>query len=70
MNEFIVANFDLTCDESSCEVTFTSLKDAKSHYADVHNNPDGYIRCCNQRFKFHLNAREHIKWHLNPTIFQ
>lgn len=70
--EFMLSNFDMKCDIEQCDIneTFISLKDAKTHYADHHNIHDGYIKCCNTKFKFQLAAKEHIEWHINPTVFQ
>lgn len=59
---------DLTCD--SCEATFQSLMDAKSHYRKVHKNPHGYIKCCKRRLKTRGHLIEHIQWHMNPDIFK
>lgn len=60
---------DASCDMCS-EKAFTSLNAVKRHYLDAHNEKDGYIKCCKEKFKrIHL-IRDHMEWHKNPNIFR
>lgn len=60
--------FDMNCE--LCETVFNSLEDAISHYAINHNNPRGYIRCCQLKFASKGLLNWHIVWHLNPEVFK
>lgn len=60
--------FDMNCE--LCESIFNSLDDAITHYATNHNNPRGYVRCCQLKFASKGLLNWHIVWHLNPEVFK
>lgn len=54
--------FDMLCD--LCPKSFHSFDEAKTHYAIVHNNRRGYIKCCNLKFFYRCNILKHLYFHL------
>lgn len=58
--------FNMNCDE--CAEVFTSLQHAKLHYLEEHGNIDGYIQCCNVKFKTQKQVNDHLQYHLDPDI--
>lgn len=67
-SRFIAENFDMTCD--LCDTKFTLFTEARKHYRDVHNDKNGYIKCCNVKMKELWMVNEHINSHLNPDAFR
>lgn len=63
----IEKHFDHTCD--FCSVEIKSLDRAAKHYRSEHNM-DGYLKCCGYKFKVSTLVSDHIRWHLNPKIFE
>ncbi|KAG5682418.1 hypothetical protein PVAND_011771 [Polypedilum vanderplanki] len=47
-----------------CESSFDSLRDAKNHYKHVHNI-EGYIMCCQRKFKQKCRLLEHVNTHFS-----
>lgn len=41
--------FDMRCE--ICKSELSSLQHAKLHYLDEHDISDGYIRCCEMKFR-------------------
>lgn len=71
MQKLFVENkyrFDLTCD--NCSASFESLDDAREHYSTEHNNPKGYLKCCNIRLEYPFKVYHHILKHVNPEKFK
>lgn len=64
----IAEHFNRTCD--LCPVELKSLKRAISHYRTEHNIDQGYLSCCGRRFKKLTLVEDHVRWHLNPNVFQ
>lgn len=60
--------FNLKCDH--CSFKFSSLNDARSHYATIHENQKGYIRCCNAKLKYRSEIISHLEVHLNPQEYK
>lgn len=60
--------FNMKCDV--CKNVFESLEEALTHYNQMHDDQNGYIKCCNLQFKDVSLARDHLKWHMNPDIFK
>ncbi|XP_055317612.1 zinc finger protein 665-like isoform X2 [Sitodiplosis mosellana] len=60
--------FDMTCD--ACPKMFDSLDEARSHYASDHNNPRGYIKCCNVKLIYRCKVVKHLYRHLDPDKFK
>lgn len=70
IEEIMRTKFDMKCELKPCEEVFESLHDAKQHYLNVHKISNGWIKCCNNKFKFNKETNDHIAWHINPTVFQ
>ncbi|XP_031629988.1 zinc finger protein 43-like [Contarinia nasturtii] len=60
--------FDMNCD--FCETKFETLDDARQHYAKVHKNPKGYIKCCNIKLIYPCKVVQHLQRHLEPLKFK
>lgn len=61
--------FIMTCDE--CSTVFESLEEARTHYAKMHNNSKGYIKCCNAKFSYRCEVERHIhQRHMEPKRFK
>lgn len=54
----------MSCD--SCKKTFNSWNEARKHYANEHNNPKGYIKCCGIKLFYRCQVVQHLHRHLNP----
>lgn len=59
--------FEMNCDV--CKIELTSLQHAKLHYLE-HGIPDGYIKCCDMKFKQIKDVNDHILYHIDPHIFR
>lgn len=62
--------FDMTCDVRNCAAVFSSLAYARRHYNKVHNNPNGFVKCCEIRLRTSYDVKDHIAWHKNPGCFK
>lgn len=60
--------FDMSCD--ACPKSFDTLDEARSHYAADHNNPRGYIKCCNVKLIYRCKVVKHLYRHLDPGKFR
>lgn len=60
--------FDMTCD--NCPASFESLNDARTHYANEHNNSKGYIKCCQNKLTYRCEVVKHLYRHLEPNKFK
>lgn len=58
--------FNMSCDY--CSFKFSSLDEARSHYATVHDNTKGYIRCCNSKLRYRSGIISHLELHSNPQV--
>lgn len=65
---YMMENFDMGCDE--CDTKLTSFTEARTHYRDAHNIDNGYIKCCERKFRQFSFAVDHINWHMDPATFQ
>lgn len=68
IREMIEQHFDHSCDY--CTMEMKTLKQAVEHYNTDHNIADGYLKCCDMKFKFKSQVEYHIQWHLDPDIFK
>lgn len=67
-NEFLAEHKNLlkmNCE--SCPIIFKTLHEARTHYAKIHKNPNGYIQCCNSKLYYPHHVIAHIKKHLEPA---
>lgn len=64
LQEFVSSNFNMACD--ICETIFDSLTHAKSHYLNDHDEPKGYLKCCDIKLRSLREVEEHVDWHKNP----
>lgn len=60
--------FDMQCE--ICKVELSSLQHAKLHYLEEHSIPDGYLICCDMKFRELKNINDHLLFHSNPNIFK
>lgn len=60
--------FDMSCD--ACPTSFDTLDEARNHYAVDHNNPRGYIKCCNVKLIYRCKVVKHLSRHLEPDRFR
>lgn len=59
--------FEMKCD--ICKAELSSLQHAKLHYLE-HGIADGYIKCCDMKFREIKQVNDHLLYHLNPSIFK
>lgn len=57
----------MTCDH--CSHKFKTIEEARLHYRKEHT-VNGYLKCCNQQFKYPKDIFNHLEWHSNPLINQ
>lgn len=60
-------HFDMTCDY--CTHKVNTIEEARLHYRKEHN-VNGYLKCCNQQFKYPKDIFNHVEWHGNPLVNQ
>lgn len=60
--------FDMTCDV--CPETFESLDEARKHYAILHKNPKGYVKCCGNKLAYRCTIIKHLQRHIDPDKFK
>lgn len=58
----------LKCDLCSDRV-FRSFPDVQRHFWDEHEQ-NGYVRCCNRKFRRLARILQHCRWHENPEAFK
>lgn len=68
--EIMLKYFDMSCDWDDCHEIFNTFEEAQMHYDNVHQNPNGYIKCCDIQFNEWRLVKDHINWHLNPEFFK
>lgn len=66
--EIFVQYFDNTCD--LCSTELNSLRQALPHYKRQHKIDEGYVKCCQLKFKSEKLVNDHIQFHINPEIFK
>lgn len=59
--------FEMNCDV--CKIELSSLQHAKLHYLE-HGISDGYIKCCDMKFREIKHVNDHLLYHVNPNIFR
>lgn len=64
---FMLENFDMSCDRCP-EIDFNSFFDVKTHYMAQHKTNNGFVRCCNQKFIYIGQVKDHIDYHLDPEV--
>lgn len=68
MKAVMDSHFNMKCD--LCDTVFDSLKAAVPHYLSKHDNPYGYLKCCNIRLRYSREVLDHIQWHIDPDTFK
>lgn len=58
----------LKCDLCS-DREFRSFPDVQRHFWDEHEQ-NGYVRCCNRKFRRLARILQHCRWHENPEAFK
>uniref|UniRef100_A0A1I8Q0M2 C2H2-type domain-containing protein n=1 Tax=Stomoxys calcitrans TaxID=35570 RepID=A0A1I8Q0M2_STOCA len=56
----------LECPE--CNAVYDNFKLIKQHFNESHQPFACHIRCCNQKLKHRESIKNHIQYHLNPSI--
>lgn len=56
--------FRMKCTE--CETAFSGLADARLHYKIKHENPSGYLMCCERQFFTPKAINDHCRFHEDP----
>lgn len=65
--EIFAQYFDNTCD--LCSTELKSLRHALPHYKREHKI-EGYVKCCQLKFKSEKLVNDHLQFHINPEIFK
>lgn len=60
---------DMKCDICIEDLYFESFTDVKMHFGSIHNQ-NGYIICCNRKFRRIGRLLQHCTWHDNPEAFK
>lgn len=68
INATVAEHFDLRCD--LCTAELKTLSETLDHYADEHDLPNGYMKCCDLKLKFRFQVEDHVRWHLDPNVFR
>lgn len=66
--KFITENFDMTCDH--CGLVLTSLRNARFHYRESHDEDMGYIKCCKIKLNKQYAVLNHINHHFSLSLFK
>lgn len=67
-NILLLKYVQLKCDLCS-DRTFRSFSDVHRHYWDEHEQ-NGYVMCCNRKFRRLARILQHCRWHENPEAFK
>lgn len=63
--KYIEMKCDICCDER----VFEAFSDIQNHFLDVHQQ-NGYVMCCNRKFRRIGRVLQHCTWHENPEAFK
>lgn len=66
-DELIRQTVSLDCDV--CFESYATFEELLVHYKDVHDNANGYVKCCEKTFKRRYVLLEHVKLHINPDQY-
>lgn len=56
-------------DCQKCIFKFKNFEEMKDHYKTKHKD-EGYLQCCSRKFFKSTKLLSHIKWHINPNVYQ
>lgn len=70
VDRIIAKYFDMSCDLCENGYEANSLQQAQQHYMQVHQVIDGYIKCCDEKFKNKYAILEHIPCHMDESAFR
>lgn len=65
----LLSYVQMKCDVCSDDRVFESFSDIQTHFLDIHNQ-NGYIICCNRKFRRIGRVLQHCTWHDNPEAFK
>lgn len=68
-NKRLLQYVQMKCDICSDDHIFDSFADIQSHFMDTHNQ-NGYVMCCNRKFRRIGRVLQHCTWHDNPEAFK
>lgn len=59
----------MKCDVCCDGKIYESFADIQNHFLDIHQQ-NGYIICCNRKFRRIGRILQHCIWHENPDAFK
>lgn len=68
-NKRLLSYVQMKCDVCSDDRVFDSFSEIQNHFLDIHNQ-NGYIMCCNRKFRRIGRVLQHCTWHENPESFK
>lgn len=68
-NKRLLSYVQMKCDVCSDDRVFESFSEIQNHFLDTHNQ-NGYIMCCNRKFRRIGRVLQHCTWHDNPEAFK
>ncbi|XP_055301985.1 transcription factor grauzone-like [Sitodiplosis mosellana] len=68
-NKRLLSYVQMKCDVCSDDRVFDSFAEIQNHFLDIHNQ-NGYIMCCNRKFRRIGRLQQHAMWHDNPEAFK
>lgn len=68
-NKRLLSYVQMKCDVCSDDREFESFSEIQNHFLDTHNT-NGYIICCNRKFRRIGRVLQHCTWHDNPEAFK
>ncbi|XP_031638313.1 transcription factor grauzone-like [Contarinia nasturtii] len=68
-NKRLLSYVQMKCDVCSDDRVYDSFADIQTHFLDIHNQ-NGYIICCNRKFRRIGRVLQHCTWHDNPEAFK
>lgn len=66
-NDHIRSFFDMNC--KICYHYFSTFKNAQDHYREAHGK-NGFLQCCDKKFRRPCEIKDHIRKHLQPESFK
>lgn len=69
-NKRLLSYVQMKCDVCSDDRVFDSFSEIQTHFMNAHNQSNGYIICCNRKFRRIGRVLQHCTWHDNPEAFK
>lgn len=68
-NKRLLSYVQMKCDMCADDREFDSFSEIQNHFLDTHKQ-NGYIMCCNRKFRRIGRVLQHCTWHDNPEAFK